>query len=168
METVSGTYHVAGRWLPVFSQKVFLMRFSAIFFLVLSQQIAARAVSQTVSLSGKDLSLTRIFDAVKEQTNYLVFYDKDIISNWRPVTVRVKNMPLNEFLDRVFKSQTLDFYIENQTIFIRKKPLAQPASVQKIEEKKEVLLPPVTGVVTDADGKPLAGANVIIKGSKEA
>jgi len=166
METISGTYHVAGRWLPVFSQKVFLMRFSAIFFLVLSQQIAARAVSQTVSLSGKDLSLTRIFDAVKEQTNYLVFYDKDIISNWRPVTVRVKNMPLNEFLDRVFKSQTLDFYIENQTIFIRKKPLAQPASVQKIEEKKEVLLPPVTGVVTDVDGKPLAGANVIIKGSK--
>src|SRR5437868_11012946 len=141
METVSGTYHVAGRWLPVFSQKIFLMRFSAIFLLVLSLQIAARAVSQTVSLSGKDLSLIRIFDAVKEQTNYVVFYDKDIISNWRPVSIKVKNMPLNEFLNIVFKSQTLDFYIENQTIFIRKKPEPQPAPVVKTEEKKEVHLP---------------------------
>ena len=141
-----------------------------LFLLAIGLHVAAKAVSQTVSLSGKDLSVLQIFDAVKKQTNYSIFYDKDLLSGARPVSIKATNMPVNEFLIAALKDQPFEFYIENQTIFLRKK-LVQEAAVISSREQKTIppqpSPPPITGIVIGPDGKPLVGANIMLKGTKK-
>ncbi|HXO78251.1 MAG TPA: carboxypeptidase-like regulatory domain-containing protein, partial [Puia sp.] len=134
--------------------------------LAIGLHVAAKAVSQTVSLSGKDLSVLQIFDAVKKQTHYSIFYDKDLLAGAKPVSIKATNMPVNEFLSAALKDQSFEFYIENQTIFLRKK-LVQEAAVISNAERKAAPPPPITGIVIGPDGKPLVGANIMLKGTKK-
>lgn len=121
---------------------------------------------ETVTASVKNVSVLQVFDIIRQQTHYSIFYDKQMIEGSRPVSVSVKDVPLAEFLSIVAKDQPFSFYIEQQTIFIKKKAVAaaQAATAQSVNTPPPPP-PPITGVVTDADGNPLAGVNVIIKGT---
>src|SRR5258708_29133709 len=125
-----------------------------LFLLAISLHVAAKAVSQTVSLSGKDLSILQIFDAVKKQTHYSIFYDKDLLSGAKRVSINARNMPVNEFLTTALKDQSFEFYIENQTIFLRKKLVQESAIISNPEKKAappQPSPPPITGIVIGAD-----------------
>src|ERR1700754_1603709 len=136
--------------------------------LAIGLHVAAKAVSQTVSLSGKDLSVLQIFDAVKKQTNFSIFYDKELLSGAKPVSIKATNMPVNEFLSAALKDQPFEFYIENQTIFLRKKLVQETTNIGNPEKKAtQPSPPPINGVVIGPDGKPLAGANIMVKGTKK-
>jgi TonB-linked SusC/RagA family outer membrane protein len=167
MENFPDCYRPVYRGRRNITQMLMVMRLTAIFLLALSLHVAAKAVSQTVTLSGRDLSVQQVFDAVKRQTHYSIFYDKDLLSGSKPVSIKAKNMPLNEFLATALKNQPFDFYIENQTIFIKKKPAQEAVVITRPEENAMPSRPPVTGVITGPDGKPLAGANVLVKGTNK-
>ncbi len=66
------------------------------------------------------------------------------------------------FLNKVFANQKLDYAIENTTIIIRKKS----SGVYFSPLTPLLTTPPVTGVVRGPDGQPLAGVNVVVKGTK--
>ncbi|HEX5025698.1 MAG TPA: SusC/RagA family TonB-linked outer membrane protein [Agriterribacter sp.] len=141
------------------------MRLTVILSLALSLQVHAKALSQTVSLSGRDLTVYQVFDAVKKQTRYLVFYDKALLLGAKPISIRAKNMPLQTFLSEALKNQSFDFHIENQTIFITKKVVQETTLFTSAAEKSPPPEPPVTGLVIGPDGKPLPGANILVKGT---
>ncbi|HXO73803.1 MAG TPA: carboxypeptidase-like regulatory domain-containing protein, partial [Puia sp.] len=137
--------------------------------LIVALGVSARSVSQTVTFSGKDVPLQKVFAAVKKQTGYLAVYDYDLVLTAKPVTLSVYNMSLTEFLDMVLRDQPLKYVIDKRTILITGKPL--PAKV--------VAAPPgVTSDQPDAGGRingtvlnattkePLAGASVVLKGTK--
>jgi TonB-dependent starch-binding outer membrane protein SusC len=119
-------------------------------------QVSAEGYSQTVSISGKDIPLKKVFKAVKNQAGYVFFYDADLLRKAKPVTIDVKNAPVEKVLSETFKSQPFTWSIENKTITIIKKPVIEnPAAPlpQTID---------VHGKVTDVDGKPLAGVSVVV------
>ena len=51
-------------------------------------QVSATGYSQTVSISGKNIPVKKVFDAVKKQAGYVFFYDADLIRKAKPVTVQ--------------------------------------------------------------------------------
>ena len=166
MENAPVSFRATGGRHPNIAKMLMIMRLTAIFLLGLSLHVAGKAVSQTVSISAKNLPVLEIFDAVKKQTSYLFFYDKDLLAGSKPVTIKARNMPLQEFLSKALKDQSFDFHIENQTIFITQKmvvPVMKTEDKSITEEKPKA--PPVTGVVTGPDGKPLPNANVLVKGT---
>ncbi|HRE50539.1 MAG TPA: carboxypeptidase-like regulatory domain-containing protein, partial [Flavitalea sp.] len=139
------------------------MKLTSIFMLITVLHVSASSVSQTVTFSGREVSLKKVFDVVKKQTGYLVFYNKDLLETAKPVTVNARNMPLTAFLEAALKDQRIDYLIENQTIFIRKKT-SPGFNVNTNGKPDENPLPPVTGVVYGADGMPLEGVNIVVKG----
>jgi len=164
------SYRFARTWPGGILRLLVTMRLTGILLLTVSLHVAAKAVSQTVSLSGRDLSVLQVFDAVKKQTHYSVFYDKDLISGARPVSIKASRMPVNQFLTIALKDQTFEFYIENQTVFLRRKISPVPAVKPNTQEKAALSQPPpppITGVVVGPDGKPLAGVNIMLKGTKK-
>src|SRR6187455_1887938 len=91
---------------------------TAIFMLFL-----VKGYSQTISFSGKNVQLTKVFSAIKSQTGYVFFYDANILQEAEPVTVDLKNLSLEEALNQTLKDQPLGWLIENKTITIIGKPL---------------------------------------------
>jgi TonB-linked outer membrane protein, SusC/RagA family len=118
---------------------------------------------QTVTYSGRSVSLQTVFSVIKKQTHFTFFYRKDDLKDARPVTVELKNANLHTALEAALKDQPLDYKIQGRTIFISRKPVAKPAP-DKAEKEQFV---PIKGVVRDSTGAPLAGASVNIKGSSK-
>ena len=141
------------------------MKLTLIFLLTGLLTAQAKGFSQTISYAGKEVSITHVFGAIEKQTGYTVFANKALLRNSKPVTLNVKEMPLQQFLQHLFTDQPLDFEINNKTIFLRKK--VTPLLVElDLNERVDPPPPPtITGVVTDSAGTALQGASVTVKGT---
>lgn len=139
-----------------------IMKLTTIIILAACLHTSAKGVAQqTITFSGKEVSLESVFSAIKKQTNYRFFFNTDMLTNASKVTLDVKNAQIEQVMNMALKDQPLTFTIKGRTIFVMKK-------VE--EEKKGVMVAPtgdpitVSGRVTDENGDPLAGANVKVKG----
>lgn len=142
-----------------FTQLLRIMRITAFLLLAVAVHVSAKTVSQTITFSGKEVTLKQVFNAVRAQTDFGIIYNKSWLNDARPVTIHAVNQPLAEFLKIAFASQPLEFSIEKKTIVVKKKEVSS-VPVFKMEA------PPVTGIVRGPDGQPLAGVNIVVKGTK--
>jgi len=98
-----------------------VMKLTAILSLAFALQVSASGLSQTVTYSARNMPLKKVFSSVESQTGYVFFYDNEILRHTHPVTIFAKEMPLPTFIKIILKDQPIDFFIENQTVVIRKK-----------------------------------------------
>jgi TonB-linked SusC/RagA family outer membrane protein len=149
-------------------QTLKVMKLTFVLLTVAFLQVGAKGVAQNnVTYSGKKVKLETVFKAIKKQTGFSFFYNVADLEKATSISVELKNTPLEEALTILLKNQPLTFSINGKTIVIKEKPsttaVFQPADNSLISEPP----PPIdiTGKVTDADGNPLVGANVKVKGS---
>lgn len=112
---------------------------------LLSGTLAVSAQSVTCQL--KNVPLKTVLKEVEKQSKYSIFYKKDVINENKTVTVNFKNASLEEVLSTVL-GKDVSFSIQGKMIVISKKN--QPKGKMKT----------ITGVIKDAQGAPLIGANV--------
>ncbi len=145
-----------------------VMQLTTVLLLGLCLQTAATGLSQTVTFSGKDVPLEKVFSTIKEQTGYFVSYKASQVNKAKPVTIHEENMPLEEFLSQVLKNQPLDFTIEENTVFIKWKNEVYPHFA--LQPVSATLSPPadinLSGRVTNNNNEPLEGVSVVVKGTK--
>jgi len=130
-------------------------------------QVQARGLSQTITLTGKNMDMREVFTAIKQQTGYVVFFKKGLLTDARPVTVAVHDMPLTKFLELTMKDQPFTYLILDKTISLSRKAVPDvvaPAETRTPNRDDNLpLFVPISGRILDADGKPLAGASIFIK-----
>ncbi|HEX6427180.1 MAG TPA: SusC/RagA family TonB-linked outer membrane protein [Niastella sp.] len=139
------------------------MRLTAIILLVSVLHVSATGLSQTVTLKVKNVSLENLFDNVTTQTGYYFFYRPGQLKGSKPVTIQAEDVPLESFLQQVFKEQPVTYMVQNQTIFI----VAKTDTAQN----KKPAAPPVTlqGEVRDSLGNAMRGASVtLLPGNAQA
>jgi TonB-dependent starch-binding outer membrane protein SusC len=141
-----------------------VMQLTATLFLGICLHVSAATVSQTITFSGKDVKLEKVFAIVEQQTGFLFYYNPAEIENANAVTISASKLPIHEFLSEAFESQPLEFIIKANTVFVKGKSVA-PADLHLLLSALDP--PPVTGFVRGVDGQPLAGVNVMIKGKKK-
>ncbi len=152
----------------LWTQMYRVMRITAFLLFVLSMHVSAKSFSQTVTLAGKNITLKKVFSTVEEQTGYLIFSNRALLDSTRPVTIAVKNMPLHTFLDKILADQPIAYKIENRTISLYRKSGVTSRNVSGSETaKKELMFTEISGIVTNAEGAPLAGATVLIKNTQK-
>ncbi|HEY8388508.1 MAG TPA: SusC/RagA family TonB-linked outer membrane protein [Parasegetibacter sp.] len=139
------------------------MRITSFILLALCMQVSATTLSQTISLRGEKLSLKTVFSEIEKQTGYVVLYNRNLLSQIKPVTISVENAPLTEFLDKVLKDNSVTYRIEDKTIALFKK--SDPVADLPSDIPAQVL-PPVRMRVMDSLGNPLAGASITVKNKK--
>lgn len=147
------------------AQTLRIMKLTGFLLIVFCLHLSARSVSQAVTFSGKEVHLRKVFGIIEKQTGYVVFGNRQLIAASKPITVSVKNMPLNEFLRLVFEEQPLSYRLDNQTIVLsRRQPVlvVQGTPPQRDTTPAFVL---VTGVVKDEKDEPISGATVMVKGT---
>jgi TonB-linked SusC/RagA family outer membrane protein len=138
-----------------------IMKLIAIMLLAAVMQVSARGYSQLISVTGKNVSLEKVFKKIERQTQYVFFYDEDGLQQAKRVSLNVKNASLAEVLEQCFKDQPLLYHIVGKTIVIndrgplREEKMIAPALPALIEIK---------GRVQDENGNPLAGVSVTVVG----
>jgi len=118
-------------------------------------QASASGVAQTVTLSGKNIPLEKVFREIHYQTGFNFFYRSEWVSPGDKVSLFVKDVPLQEVLDICFRGRSLRFSIVDKSIVVRK-------------EATDVVESPafetITGRVVDETGQPVNKASVRIEG----
>jgi len=135
------------------------MKLTIFFLIVVCLHVSAAGYGQngTVTISGKDLSLEKVFSVIKKQTDYMCFYDYSVLKDARPVSLSFKDADVQEVLKAALWGQGLDFSITGKTITIMKRRVVVAVSVGPARTVKAV------GIVYNEGGQPLSGANVTIK-----
>lgn len=147
------------------TKTLLVMKLTLLFVIAGLLNAQAKSYSQTVTFSGRNVAITRVFNAIEAQTGFTVFANKDLLRKARPVTVSVKDMPLNDFLSSVFNNQPVGYEIINRTIFITAKA-DDPAKQLAVPETPPFV--EIKGTVLGSDGEALAGATVAIKGTNSS
>jgi len=122
-----------------------------------------KLLSQKSSIKiEKDASLTvdQVFDLIMENTDFKFFYEEGIFEDFPKVEVKKGRISTNKLVEVSLAQGNLDVTVtENNAIVIN----------VKAEEKVKVAIVKqgydVKGTVTDVQGTPLPGANILEKGT---
>jgi TonB-linked SusC/RagA family outer membrane protein len=139
------------------------MRLIALLLTVAFLQVHGSAKSQSITFSGKEVAMKKIFEVIEKQTGYLVSGDKGILTSAKPVSVSVENLPIQQFLDIIFKDQDIAYRLRGNNIFLsRKEPLQVPT--QAIVSRADSTPISISGTVRSRQGELLPGVSVKVKG----
>lgn len=166
MQNPANCYRPAPWRRPVLTKTLLVMKLTLLLLSAAILNVHAAGLSQTITLSGKNLSLPKIFSAIEQQTGYVVWGKLEDLEQARPVSLSVRNMPLTSFLDKVLEDQPLHYRIADRTIMLfHNSRDVQAPTVSTAAQPEAPAPPPARGRVTDASGAPLAGINILIKGT---
>ncbi len=152
-----------------FAKLTLVIQFIACLLVALPTIVHAQTGTQTITFSGKNVPLDKIFKAIETQSGYTVFANKDLLKGLHPVTVSAKDMPVKDFLETVLKNQPIGYEINNKTIFIKEKmaaaALPSPTTEQAYVPKNNIPID-IAGPIHNTKGEPMQGVTVSIKGTK--
>src|SRR3546814_17550072 len=95
------------------------MRLRILFLLAGLMHVSASTNAQTVTLKGDRLSLVSVLQAIREQAGYTIFTAKRVLRNTHPVTIDVRDMPIDQFLATVFADQPIEATLEGKTVILK-------------------------------------------------
>lgn len=156
------------RWSPHernrhFTKTLLVMRLTILFTVAACLSASAEGLSQSVTFSGKNVSLETALTAVERQTGYVFLYTDNTLSVARPVTIQAKDKPLLQFLEELFARQPFRYSIESKTINISTVVAPSlPARRSAISDPQPLVPPPIVGRVTDSLGNPIAGVTISV------
>lgn len=124
--------------------------------------LQARGDSVTYNFNLKNVSLVDAMEVVREKTGYIFFYQADLVDASRKVNLQVNGQSIKETLDRLFDGTCLEYRVKGNQVFLYKKAEVPAAQPESLEQNNKIT---VTGVVVDAEGVPVIGANVLEDGT---
>lgn len=122
-------------------------------------QLSATLSAQTVTLSEKNARLASVLEKMRKQTGFDFMFSTATLRGAKPVTISVKNIPLERALTLVLENQSLQFSIEDKSVVISRKPASNITEI--------VTHPVLHGHIYDEKNNPLPGASVRMEGDSK-
>ncbi len=129
-------------------------------------QVWSAGMAQVVSLKGDKVSLRQVFKDINKQTGYHYLWSAQDIQPSARIDVNIVRKPLAEALPLILNGLDLTYEIENKTIVIKEKAVASPSNNPiKLAETPIYVQQIMRGRVVNADGEPVSGVTIRIKGT---
>lgn len=142
-------------WGAGFTKMLRIMRITVLLLLVACLQISAKGWGQSVTLSVKNTPLEKVINLLKQQTGYSFLIDQQDIDKAKPVSLIVKNAPLDEVLEACLKDQPLHYKIIGKLVVI----------TPGYRDGAPAPTGNVSGRVVNEKDEPLIGVTIAIKGT---
>lgn len=113
----------------------------------------------TIKMENK--SVRDVFSYIEKNSEFIFIYQETKIDLNRKVSIDVYNQPVQKILHEVFAGTNDTYSVIGRQIIVKKQTQKNEAEVQILNQQKKT----VTGLLTDADGNPVIGATVSIKGT---
>ncbi|WP_242691453.1 TonB-dependent receptor [Desertivirga arenae] len=123
-------------------------------------QVSASGLAQSISLSTRNESLRAVLKEIGEQTKFNFVYRDGLLDAAEPVTIKLRNIPMESALKLVLKGQGIDFEMSGKTVVLKEKE--EPSIIDMAAAAFRRM--DVKGLVLDERDQPLAGATIKVKG----
>jgi TonB-linked SusC/RagA family outer membrane protein len=114
-----------------------------------------------VNISVKNVKTRAVLEEIERQTDYLFLFSPEEINMEKSTSVEAKNEPVAQALAALFRNTDISYAMEGYNIFLFKGKEAKAGKTRLTQAGKIT----VRGVVLEKSGEPVAGANVIEKGT---
>ena len=149
---------------PRFCKFKIKMKLSLLLITVSIAMHAKTTYSQNkITLDLENVTLLRVIDEIEASTDFKFIFNIETVNTERVLSLRVRNGEIKRVLNQLFgQNSNIEYEI------YRKKILLLPSKVDKFSDTGN-LSPPqevqVIGTVVDSQGLPLAGVNIVEKGT---
>lgn len=135
------------------------MKLTLFILLALIFNVEANGFSQQikVSIECQDKALGEVFKDLEKQTSLYFFFNDKSIDVKRKVTVSLKEQELEKALRTVVGDSYNYEFVNNLIVITHRDETAIPQQVKKVR---------ISGTVVDAQGAPLPGVTILLKGTK--
>ncbi|WP_439185546.1 SusC/RagA family TonB-linked outer membrane protein [Carboxylicivirga taeanensis] len=129
-----------------------LLCFSA----VLTVSANSYSQSKRVNLNMKDVSISKLFEEIRQQSNYSFFFNEEIMAELSTISIDRANVTVEEVLKEVLDNTNLTYTMVDDVIIIKNREEV----AQQDQNSKTV----IKGVVADSEtGESLPGVNIMVK-----
>ncbi|WP_081643229.1 SusC/RagA family TonB-linked outer membrane protein [Sphingobacterium paucimobilis] len=158
-------YHLL-RGSRTWRRRIMRVSLTSIFMTFCLMQLSASGIAQQVTLKAKSTSVRQVFMAINKQTGYhYVWSARDVDPNTK-ISVDIEQKPLDQALVSILNSLNLSYEIDNKTIVIKEKGrVVSNNTASPVNALAEVQQKQVSGRIVDAQGKPVRGVSIRVKGT---
>lgn len=128
----------------------------AIYMVLAILCINLTAFAQNINLKLNNVTVKKAMETLKEGNGYSFVFASGDVDTQKVIQVDVQNGTVDQVIKQILHGQKVSYEIKNKNIIIQKDLLSNQS---KTEKKK------ITGTVTDSDGLPIIGANIVEKGT---
>ena len=132
-----------------------------LFSAAMGMSAVGNAQTLRVNIQANNVATSQILSEIEKQTDYLFVYNKKEVDLNRRATVHAVNQTTAEVLSNLFEGTDIVYAIEGENIMLMKRTDAEKLHATEGTQQARI----VTGIVTDKDGIPVIGANVVVKGT---
>lgn len=111
--------------------------------------------AQSVTKEFKATPLNSVLKEVEKQTGFSIMYNNDDLNGNHVVTHTFEDASIEEVLKAVLP-KNLEFKLQDKMIVISRKGS---------QDKQQQPMKKISGIIVDASGEPVIGANVLVKGT---
>ncbi|MCM1722729.1 SusC/RagA family TonB-linked outer membrane protein [Bacteroides ovatus] len=104
---------------------------------------------KNITLNLESVTVKEFFDALRQQTGLSFVYNTEQTKSVKPITIHVKNETVDNVLRTVLNGTGLTYSMERDIV-----------TISKVEQQANKRI--ATGIVSDEEGYPLPGVNVVI------
>lgn len=148
------SYPVINLRLPSILKISLLLLFFVVFRLQASNSYAQRT---KISLNLSNVTIEQTLDQIEKKSDFVFLYNDKTINKSRKISIKMENKDISQILAHIFSGTNVKFFIQDKQIIL---------SVNQTSESKQAhTARKIKGTVTDAQGEPLIGVNVLVKGT---
>ncbi|HCF80346.1 TonB-dependent receptor [Proteiniphilum sp. UBA1028] len=138
----------------------FILLFTCVFCTMAEMSYTQNA---RVTINKRNVALKEVLNDIEKQTDYLFIYNNEVNTNEK-VSVRANQKAVSNVLTSLLKDKDLDYSMEGNHIILtvvdKSKLTSEEMKIVAQQQKKTI-----TGTVTDKNGEPIIGANIIESGT---
>ena len=124
------------------------------------QPYTVAASAQIISLNITKGTITEVFKAIEDQSEYKFFYNDNQINLNKRVDVNIHEESIEQVLNNVFRGTDITYKIVKNHVVLTNKTMKDTELPSTNQNRKRL-----TGQVVGQDGEPLIGVNVVVKGT---
>ena len=138
------------------------MRITVLFSLAVACCISASTYAQDykVSINKQNSSIIEILKEIEKNSEFTFFFNDNHVNVNRKVSVKAKDVSLEEVLAQVFRNTGDEYQIIDRQVLIKVAAGGRLNALVGQQNTKSV-----SGVIYDEEGLPVIGANVVEKGT---
>ena len=143
------------------------MKLLLYFFITTLFQVQAEnpSLEEKITIHLNDVTIEKVLKEIEGLTEFKVLYnDKEVKYN-RVVSVHHEEAPLSLILDELFAKSPITYSTLGKHIILKEDPKKELLKTSLKSIIKEPLQSVVTGKVTDPQGVPMPGVNVLVEGT---
>lgn len=121
--------------------------------MVLASQSYAQETK--ISVPETEMTVAEVLEEIEQQTDFHFFYNNKIVDVNRKISIHVQNEDVFTVLNRMFRGSNIRYKVIGKDVILT---TADMEGADQVSKK-------ITGKVTDLQGQPVIGVNVVEKGT---